>query len=145
MVPSGIDKEKVSLQLERLDDLNRQLEEARERLEQSHDDSLLISGAERLLQIVTEECINIGQHIIAGLNLEKADSYREVFGSLARAGVISGETSATMAKLVSFRNRLVHLYWQVDHDEVSTWLKEVRITLHYASEVFTYLKHRGLL
>lgn len=145
MVPSGVDKDKVNLQLERLDDLNRQLEEARERLEQFPNDRLLISGAERLFQMTAEECINIGQHIIAGLNLEKADSYREIFSILARAEIISSETGQTMARLASFRNRLVHLYWQVDHDEMMDWLKEAGITLRYASEVFTHLKDKGLL
>ena len=81
-----------------------------ERLVQNNGDNILFSGAERLLQIAAEECINIGLHVIAGLNLEKADSYKEMFNILAVEGFISEDTRIKMMKLTDFRNRLVHLY-----------------------------------
>lgn len=145
MVPLGIDKEKFCLQLERLEERYARLIEARSKLQQAPSDSLVLAAAERLLQTSIEECINIGNHVIAGLNLERPDTYREVFSRLREKGVISEEVGEKLMGFASFRNRLVHVYWRVEQEEVSCQLGEIEFTKGFAEEVYSYLKARKFL
>lgn len=145
MVPSGVDKERIQLQLSRLSDLSAYLDNARARLNESPEDLLVLAGAERLLQTLAEECINIGQHIIAGLNLGRPDTYKDVFLRLHEGGVIDQELSDRMMELAAFRNRLVHLYWQINRDEIMVWLQERRLARELAEQAYEYLNKRNLL
>ncbi|MBT9162256.1 MAG: hypothetical protein DDT27_00802 [Dehalococcoidia bacterium] len=145
MVPLGIDKEKFCLQLERLEERYARLVEARSKLQQDPNDSLVLAAAERLLQTLIEECINIGNHIIAGLNLKRPDTYREVFFRLREKEVLSEEVGEKLMGFASFRNRLVHLYWRVEQEEVLSKLGEIEFTKEFAEEVYSYLKTQKLL
>lgn len=118
MAPSGIDKEKFLIQVERLEQNYTLLLDVKTQLEHAPSDAIPLVAAERLLQILIEECLNIGNHIISGLNLERADTYKEIFVRLQQKGVISQEIGKQLIAFASFRNRLVHLYWRVERDTV---------------------------
>lgn len=79
MVPSGIDKEKFLIQVERLEQNYALLLDVKTQLGDTSSDAIPLMASERLLQIVIEECLNIGNHIISGLNLERADTYKDIF------------------------------------------------------------------
>jgi len=145
MVPSGLDREKLFLQMERLEERILKLKEIREKLQENPEDSLLVPAAERLLQTAIEACINIGNHVISGLGLKIADTYREVFSNLYDAEILSNETSQKLLDLVSFRNRLVHMYWEVEKEEVFAKLNEIEIAEKFATEIHRYLKTKNLL
>ena len=121
------------------------LVEAQSKIQQDPNDSLVLAAAERLLQTLIEECINIGNHIIAGLNLERPDTYREVFSRLREKRVISEEVGEKLMGFASFRNRLVHMYWRVEQEEVLSKLGEIEFTKEFAEEVYSYLKARKFL
>ncbi len=75
-------------------------------------------SAERLLQISVEACLDIGNHIISRSGLERPREYKDIFLILGRNGIIPYSFAERLIPMVKFRNRLVHLYWEVTRDEV---------------------------
>ncbi|HHY38414.1 MAG TPA: DUF86 domain-containing protein [Clostridia bacterium] len=75
-------------------------------------------AAVRLLQISIEAMIDIGNHIVAQERLGVPKTYGEVFRLMADANVIPRSFLETTEKMVKFRNRVVHLYSDVDPMEV---------------------------
>ena len=145
MAPSGIDKEKFLIQIERLEQNYTLLLDVKKQLGKASGDVIPLMAAERLLQILIEECLNIGNHIISGLNLERADAYKDIFVRLQQKGVISKEIGKELISFASFRNRLVHLYWRVERDEMLSKLDDIEIVKQFAEGVYTYLKSNKLL
>jgi uncharacterized protein YutE (UPF0331/DUF86 family) len=76
------------------------------------------AAARYYLQISIESCIDIGNHVIASEKLRSPATHRETFEVLNEAGLIPDDLSATLQKMASMRNRLVHLYSEVDDDIV---------------------------
>jgi uncharacterized protein YutE (UPF0331/DUF86 family) len=50
--------------------------------------------------------------------LRKPVTYRETFEILGQAGLIPYELAEGLSGLAGFRNVLVHIYWQLDLDQV---------------------------
>ena len=145
MVPSGIDKEKFLIQVERLEQNYALLLDVKAQVGDASSDAIPLVAAERLLQILIEECLNIGNHIISGLNLDRADTYKEIFVRLQQKGVISKEIGKELISFASFRNRLVHLYWRVERDEMLSKLDEIEVVKQFVEGVYAYLKSNKLL
>lgn len=75
-------------------------------------------AVERELQIVIEACLDIGHHVISREGLRRPGDYRDVFAVLREAGVIQAELGRRLEEMVSFRNRLVHGYLDVEPERV---------------------------
>ncbi len=74
--------------------------------------------AERLLEVMIQAMIDIGNHVIAGLLLKKPEDYRQIFDILAQNHIISEELLPKVRALVGLRNLLVHEYFEVDHSRL---------------------------
>lgn len=61
-----------------------------------------------------EAAVDIAQHLIARNDLRLPEDYADVFRVLSEAGVLPQEFLPTLTQMARFRNRLVHLYWDVD-------------------------------
>lgn len=61
-----------------------------------------------------QSSIDIATEIIAMNGLRRPVSYRDTFGVLADAGLISGEIAGRLSDLAGFRNVLVHTYMDLD-------------------------------
>jgi uncharacterized protein YutE (UPF0331/DUF86 family) len=76
------------------------------------------AAAERLLQIAIESCLNIGNRLISLLQFEQPvrtpESYTEIFAIMGEIGILEREFSKRLEKMAKFRNRLVHVYWELD-------------------------------
>ena len=70
------------------------------------------------LQLAIEACIEVGTHICAADALGTPASYAETFDRLAQAGVLDEALAGDLRAMARFRNRIVHLYWDVDMAEV---------------------------
>lgn len=70
---------------------------------------------ERLLQVVIEDCISIGNMIISFENLKKPETYADIFTELAINKIISQELRDEFVKIARFRNMLTHIYWEIDN------------------------------
>ena len=97
-------------------------------LEDFKNDQLRQSSTERYLHLAIESCLNIGNRILRIYQFEKPvrtpETYADIFKELRAAGVIDPGFSEQMVKMVKFRNRLVHLYWELDVDTVYSILQE---------------------
>lgn len=73
-----------------------------------------ILTAERCLQLAIECLINIGNHIVASEGYRAPKDYGDVFQVLGENGVVNIEDVQILKEMVKFRNRLVHLYWDIE-------------------------------
>ncbi|MCI2430524.1 DUF86 domain-containing protein [Candidatus Acetothermia bacterium] len=70
--------------------------------------------AERLLEVMIQAMLDIGNHLIAGLLLKKPEGYRQVFEILVQNGILSAEFLPKAQALAGLRNLLIHEYFEID-------------------------------
>jgi uncharacterized protein YutE (UPF0331/DUF86 family) len=75
-------------------------------------------SAERLLQLCIEASTDMGNHIIADMNLGHADYGSQIPDILAEKELISRELAETWVKMIGLRNILVHDYLDINHATV---------------------------
>lgn len=71
-----------------------------------------------------EGILTIGTHILSRLPKTKTKDYQTLITSLGDYGVIPQEFAAKNKKLAAYRNRLVHLYWEVTSGELFTTIEK---------------------
>ncbi len=81
-------------------------------------------SAERFLQLAIEALTDVGNHIIAGLQLGTVDWYSDVPRRLREAGYIDEGAEQLWIRMIGFRNILVHEYLGIDRDIVYQVLQE---------------------
>ncbi|MGQ9632508.1 MAG: type VII toxin-antitoxin system HepT family RNase toxin [bacterium] len=86
----------------------------------SDDDRAL---AEYHLRISIEAVMDIGNYIIASEGWERPEEYRDIPVILGKHGVIPRDFADKIASMVGFRNVLVHLYLDIDHERVYEMLQ----------------------
>jgi uncharacterized protein YutE (UPF0331/DUF86 family) len=70
-----------------------------------------------------ESAIDLANHIISKNSLRAPNDYADVFIVLSEAGIIDKDFSKELAAMARFRNRLVHLYWDIDVKQLQQILK----------------------
>lgn len=80
-------------------------------------DPYKVGAARYYLQVAIECCIDIGNHVIASEQFRIPTTHRETFQILNEVGLIPDDFALTLQRMASMRNRLVHLYSEVD-DEI---------------------------
>jgi uncharacterized protein YutE (UPF0331/DUF86 family) len=72
--------------------------------------------------------VDIGAHLIAGLEVPPPDTMGQTFDLLAQEGVLNIELASCLKKAVGFRNIAVHSYdsinWEIVHSIVKYHLKD---------------------
>ena len=99
------------------------------------EDMLRYWGIERGIQISIECILDISNIIIATLDIEKPDTYREVILSLGKEKVLPTSFSKEIANMISFRNILVHDYTRVDEKVI------LDILHHHLDDFSRSIKH----
>ena len=79
--------------------------------------------AERHLQVAIQSVIDIGNHVVADLDLGTATDYKEIFVLLAKHRIISKALAAKLGAMAGMRNVLVHDYLKVDRGLVYDTLR----------------------
>lgn len=126
-----VDKEKILLQVSRLEDSLKHIAE----LEKKIDEPIYRAALERFLQVAIEEVINIGNEVIVKQELGTALTYKEIFQILEKHNVISRPLSRELQYFCGFRNRLVHLYWEIKNEEFRVQVKKKHKLLEFATIV----------
>jgi uncharacterized protein YutE (UPF0331/DUF86 family) len=75
-------------------------------------------SAERFLQLAIETTLNIGNHIISTHNFEAPQDYADIFIILSKHSILPKNFAEELNNMARFRNRLVHVYWEVDTSRV---------------------------
>ena len=81
-------------------------------------------SAERFLQLAIEALTDLGNHVIADLQLGTVDWYSDIPRLLNEAGYIDLETRENWIRMIGFRNVLVHDYLEVDRKLVYEVMQE---------------------
>ncbi len=91
-------------------------------------DDIRRAAGERYLQLAIESCLNIGNRIISLRQFDEPvntpETYADIFVELHRLGFIDNDFSKRLIKMAKFRNRLVHLYWELETETVHKIIQE---------------------
>ena len=77
-------------------------------------DKILIGSAKYYLQASIECCLDVANHIIAAERFRAPKDYADSFKVLEENGIVTAEYGARLRQMAKFRNRLVHLYGDID-------------------------------
>lgn len=115
----------ILLRLHKLDECVVRLKEQQAISLEDYRTNLLVQGSvERCFQVAIECCTDIASHVLVGYGLKRPASRRDVFNVLADAGYLDRDYAGIKARMVQLRNRLVHLYWDVEPERMHQYLRE---------------------
>lgn len=73
-------------------------------------------------------CVDIGAHVIAGMDVPAPDTMGQTFDLLAQAGLLNAELANNLKRSVGFRNIAMHNYdainWHIVHSIVKKHLQD---------------------
>ena len=114
-----VSAEKIARKFAALDDYLVVLRKlAQTPAEQIVEDKILIGSMRYYLQVSVESCLDIANHIIASEKFRAPKDYADSFAVLQEEKVIPPELSTRLRQMAKFRNRLVHLYGDIDDRKV---------------------------
>lgn len=97
------------------------------------------SIAEHHIRKSLEIFFDIGRHIIAKKFSEKPADYQDIIRLLYKNKVISEKLFKNLENFARFRNRLVHLYWQVTDKDILAFIKKDALYLEqFCKEIIKY-------
>lgn len=121
----------ILMALERLEDLKRL--SLRDFLSDPHK----IGSAKYSFIVAIEGMIDLCNHIIAKNSYRAPEDYADTFRVMAERGAFDEEYTNTLIQMARFRNRLVHIYWEVDDNEL------YRIIQTRLSDISDFLRKFG--
>jgi len=77
-----------------------------------------IASAKYHFIVVIESSIDMCNHIISRNGYRVPEDYEDTFRVMREAGAFDTEFSEELVKMAKFRNRLVHLYWEIDDTRI---------------------------
>jgi uncharacterized protein YutE (UPF0331/DUF86 family) len=86
---------------------------------------------ERTLQIAVEACLDIGNHIIADLQLREPEDYKDIMAVLSEAGYLPQNRLNRFKRMAQFRNVVVHDYARIDPEILLGILHKNLADLHF--------------
>lgn len=106
--------------------------------EEFQDDPDKIGSTKYHFIVAIESCIDMCNHIISRNGYRVPDDYGDTFKVMGEVGALDEQFADELINMARFRNRLVHLYWEVDdaqlYDILKTNLEDFKIFLdHIAS------------
>lgn len=68
--------------------------------------------------VAIESSIDMCNHVIARNGYRVPEDYGDTFRVMAEVGALDTDFSDELKNMAKFRNRLVHLYWEVDDQQL---------------------------
>ena len=143
--------ERIKEQLKYLHRYLLLLEDAKQiPFEKFQTDPIYRGSSERYLHLAIESCLNIGNRLLALSQLKKPvktpETYADIFKELYKLGVLGDRNfMERLMQMAKFRNRLVHLYWELDEKAVYQILQDHLYDLDQFSKVIVdYMKIHDL-
>ena len=81
-------------------------------------------AAKHNLQVAIEAMLDVANHLIARMGYPVPANHAEAFETIAREGWLDENDLARFAAMTRFRNRLVHLYEDIDDGQVYDILRD---------------------
>jgi uncharacterized protein YutE (UPF0331/DUF86 family) len=89
-----------------------------------------VGSAKYSLIVAIEGTVDLGNHVISKNGLRTPEDYADTFRVLEEKGVFDREFTGSLVQMARFRNRLVHIYWDIDDAEIyriiRTRLQDIR-------------------
>lgn len=82
-----------------------------------------VGNAKYQLIVAIEGCLDLSNHLISRNDLRMPEDYADTFQVLAENDVIEDSFADVLGEMARFRNRLVHLYWNVDDARIHSYLQ----------------------
>ena len=79
-------------------------------------------------------CVDMGAHLIAGMEVPPPNTMGQTFDTLAKAGIIGENLAVQLKKAVGFRNVAVHNYEEID------WVIVHTIARHHLGDFTEFAK-----
>lgn len=109
--------------------------------QQAWSTSIEKAALERLVQMMLEAVIDVGNAMIDGFIMRDPGSYEDIVEILMDEKVISEETGEILKKLLTYRKMLVQNYTQIHHFELQKeFAEELNSFSLFAKNVRTYLE-----
>ena len=83
-----------------------------------------IGSAKYHFIVAIESSIDMCSHIISQNSYRAPEDYADTFKVMGEEGAFDEEFSEELIKMAKFRNRLVHLYWEIDDARIYQILEE---------------------
>jgi len=83
-----------------------------------------IGNAKYHFVIAIECCIDIANHVIAAENYRFPRDNAESFTVLGEQGVLDPPFAERLGEMARFRNRLLHVYWDIENRRVFSYLQD---------------------
>lgn len=120
-----VSAEKLSEKMIKIDEFLELLQEiSATPLEDFLKNKILVGSAKYYLQVSIECCLDIANHIIAAEQFRAPKDYSDSFTVLEENSVIAPALGMNLRKMAKFRNRLVHLYGEIDDEYVFNFITE---------------------
>jgi len=104
-------------------------------------DKILIGSAKYYLHVSIECCLDVANHIIASEKFRAPKDYADSFMVIQEQGIIFSELGDRLRQMAKFRNRLVHLYGEIDNIYVYKYLQEdIKDTEEFKSIIISRYK-----
>lgn len=87
-------------------------------------DKFKIASSKYFLIVSIEATIDMCNHIISRNRFRVPESYADTFKVMAEVKIISEDLMERLIEMAKFRNRLVHIYWEVDEEVIYEIIKE---------------------
>ncbi len=89
-----------------------------------------IGSAKYHLIVAIEGLVDLCNHIIAKNGFRTPEDYADTFIVMQERGAFDPEFTNSLIQMARFRNRLVHIYWDIDNAElykiIQTRLKDIK-------------------
>jgi len=122
----------VSYDEEKVTALSSELVQACERLQELSrmprevftKDPHLVASAKYHLIVGIEATIDLANHVIAKNRWRIPEDYADTFRIMEEHGFFNEEFAKRLQTMARFRNRLIHIYWDIDNDRIYDLLIE---------------------
>ena len=105
-------------------------------------DKRTAASVESFLRRSLEAIFDIGRHILAksgGVNM--AHEYKSIAQGLEKYAIISSKLKEQLIKTAGYRNRMVHLYYQISDEELYEIISDNLDDIEkFQEEILAYLK-----
>jgi uncharacterized protein YutE (UPF0331/DUF86 family) len=100
-------------------------------------DAHKIGSAKYSLIVAIEGAVDLCNHVIAKNGFRTAEDYADTFKVMNEQGAFDKEFTSSLIQMARFRNRLVHIYWEIDDKEL------FRIIQSRLGDIKRFLKEYG--
>ena len=83
-----------------------------------------IGSAKYHFIVAIESSIDMCNHLIARNGYRVPEDYSDTFKVMGEVGALDATFAEELVKMAKFRDRLVHLYWQVDDQQLYRIIQE---------------------